>query len=367
VRCSSSSFSRALILLLSLVLLSCSGEDSVSPTNGPEASPDDPTGVDGGSEARREARIAFASSRDRIYEIHVMDADGSGQTRLTHSTEAINQFPIWSPDATRILFLGCLEGDAHLFVMNADGSNQTRLAPAFSCGVDTEIPDWSPDGGQIVYVGDNFLRIINADGTGSRRLTSDDSDSERSPAWSPNGRRIAFARGRNVHVIKPDGSQPRQLTDEPSFTSPMPAWSPNNRRIAFVSHRDGNFEIYTMNADGTRQTRLTNAPDACPTQPFDCGDQQPAWSPNGRKIVFTSDRDGNDEIYVMNANGTRQTRLTNNVGRDVKPQWSRNGKKILFTSNRDGNPEIYIMNADGTGQTNLSQNAAEDFDADLSR
>jgi Tol biopolymer transport system component len=341
-----------------VALLACGGEDLASPSVG---------SVNGGTEASiKSSRITFASSRDRIYEIYAMNGDGSGQTRLTNSTEAINRFPVWSPDDSRILFIGCLEGDAHLFVMNADGSNQTRLAAAFSCDTDTEIPDWSPDGSQIVFVNDNFLRIINVDGTGSRRLTNDDSDSERNPAWSPNGRRIAFVRGRNVHVVNPDGSAPRQLTNEPSFTNPMPAWSPNSRKIAFVSRRDGNFEIYTMNSDGSRQTRLTNAADACPDGNFDCGDQQPAWSPNGRKIVFTSDRDGNDEIYVMNADGTRQTRLTNSAGRDIKPKWSRNGRKIFFTSNRDGNPEIYVMNADGTGQVNLTRNPAEDFDHDNS-
>lgn len=360
MRCSIRGLGRALIVGPIFVLLACS-EDLASPTA---------ASVTGDTEASirpgTSSRIAFASSRDRALEIYVMNADGTSQTRLTNSTEAVNRFPVWSPDGARILFSGCLEGDAHLFVMNADGSNQRRLAAAYSCETLSEIPDWSPDGRRIVFVSDDVLRIINADGTGSRELTNADLGSEDSPSWAPNGRRIAFVRAWNVHVINPDGSAPRQLTNEPSYTNPMPVWSPRSREVAFVSHRDGNFEIYTMNSDGSRQTRLTNAPDACPDGPFDCGDQQPAWSPNGRKIVFTSERDGDAEIYVMNADGTRQTRLTHSAGRDVNPKWSRNGRKIFFTSNRDGNPEIYVMNADGTGQINFTRNPAEDIQHDPS-
>lgn len=116
-----------------------------------------------------------------------------------------------------------------------------------------------------------------------------------------------------------------------------------------------------MNADGGDQVRRTMAPDGCPViQPYDCGDRQPAWSPNGSKIAFTSDRDGDDEIYIMNADGTGEAQLTGSAGQDRRPEWSRDGSKIFFESNRDGNPEIYIMNADGSEQTNLTKNPGED-------
>jgi len=125
-----------------------------------------------------------------------------------------------------------------------------------------------------------------------------------------------------------------------------------NGKIAFESTRDGNDEIYVMNADGTGQTRLTNNA---------AHDFRPSWSPNGSKIAFASTRDGNNEIYVMNADGTGQTRLTNNAAFDSRPSWSPNGSKIAFASTRDGKDQIYVMNADGTGQTRLTNNAAHDF------
>ncbi|MCH8274254.1 MAG: PD40 domain-containing protein [Armatimonadetes bacterium] len=89
-------------------------------------------------------------------------------------------------------------------------------------------------------------------------------------------------------------------------------------------------------------------------------DSSPAFSPDGPKIAFASTRDANWEIYIMNADGSGQTNLTNNVAYDDVPAFSPDGSMIAFTSYRDGNREIYIMNANGSGQTNLTSNAAED-------
>jgi dipeptidyl aminopeptidase/acylaminoacyl peptidase len=124
-------------------------------------------------------------------------------------------------------------------------------------------------------------------------------------------------------------------------------------KIAFASDRDGNFEIYVMNADGGGLTRLTNNP---------AEDTHPTWSPDGTRLAFVSNRDGNKEIYVMGADGSGVTRLTNNSDEDLEPAWSPalTNQKIAFVSHRDGNDEIYVMNPDGTGQTNLSQNTADD-------
>jgi TolB protein len=122
--------------------------------------------------------------------------------------------------------------------------------------------------------------------------------------------------------------------------------------IAFDTDRDGNTEVYRMNADATAQTRLTNNP---------ASDQNPAWSPDGNRIAFASTRDGNSEIYVMSLDGSGQTRLTNNAAIDANATWSPDGSKIAFQTNRDGNNEIYSMNADGSGQTRLTNNAASDF------
>jgi hypothetical protein len=125
-----------------------------------------------------------------------------------------------------------------------------------------------------------------------------------------------------------------------------------NTKIAFMSQRNGNNEIYAMNADGSNPIRLTNNA---------ATDYYPSFSGDGTKIAFTSGRDGNNEVYSMNADGSNPTRLTNNPAFDFAPSFSGDGTKIAFTSIRDGNNEIYSMNADGTGQTRLTNDAASDF------
>ena len=101
-----------------------------------------------------------------------------------------------------------------------------------------------------------------------------------------------------------------------------------------------------MDADGSDQTNLTNDPEF---------DYFPEWSPDGKRIAFTSDRDGIvPEIYVMDADGSDQTNLTNNPAIDQAPAWSPDGTKIAFHSRRDGNYEIYVMDADGGDQTRLT-------------
>ena len=150
-----------------------------------------------------------------------------------------------------------------------------------------------------------------------------------------------------------DGSGVRRLTNN-SADDWHPAWSPDGARIAFVSDRDGNDEIYVMNADGSGVRRLTNN---------SANDRYwyPAWSPDGARIAFTSSRDGNEDIYVMNADGSGVRRLTNNFADDWVPAWSPDGTRIAFGSERDGNDEIYVMNADGSGVRRLTNNFADDW------
>ena len=132
----------------------------------------------------------------------------------------------------------------------------------------------------------------------------------------------------------------------------FPSWSPDGTRLTFISDRDGNYEVYVMNADGSEQVRITNNAAA---------DMDPEWSPDGGRIAFVSDRDGSEEIYLMNSDGSGQLRLTDNRATDYDPAWSPDGEKITFISNRDGNDEIYTMDADGSHQTRVTHHPASDF------
>ncbi len=134
--------------------------------------------------------------------------------------------------------------------------------------------------------------------------------------------RIAFASDRvtpanptgdsEIFTMKPDGTGVTQLTDN-TATDNNPAWSPDGKRIAFSSFRDGNFEVYTMRANGTAQTNRSDNEALT--------DFEPAWSPDGRRIAFVSDRDGNNEIFTMAGSGADQTDRTNNGANDLEPDW----------------------------------------------
>ena len=176
---------------------------------------------------------------------------------------------------------------------------------------------------------------------------------DRAPTWSPDGTRIAFMSTRDgnweIYVMDADGSDMERLTNN-TASEYYPAWSPGSR-IAFTSTRDGNFDIYAMDADGSDVERLTNNP---------AEDWFPAWSPDSARIAFLSTRDGNWEIYAMDADGSDVERLTNNTGRDWAPAWSPDGTRIAFPSSRDGNREIYVMDADGSDVERLTNHTASD-------
>src|SRR6266576_3191912 len=200
--------------------------------------------------------------------------------------------------------------------------------------------------------GDFQIYVMNPDGSGVSRVTNDTGGSV-DPIWSPDGKRIAYANfhsGRSeVFVINVVGTGETQLTTDGGFPG---AWSPDGTQIAFQSDReDGDEEIYVMNADGGGVTRLTHSPGR------DEGDRA-GWSPDGTRIVFSSDRDaGLLHVFVMNADGSGVTQLTSGDFVDDDPVWSPDGQRIAFHSTRDGGDEdIFVMNADGSGVTPLTFN-----------
>jgi Tol biopolymer transport system component len=139
-------------------------------------------------------------------------------------------------------------------------------------------------------------------------------------------------------------TQPPASGDGVSFDAP--AWSPDGSSIAFHSLRDGNYDIYVMDADGSNEIRLTTDGSA---------DLNPVWSPDGLRIAFVSTRDADYELYVMNADGSDQQRLTESGGRDEHPTWSPDGSRIAFSSDRDGRRELFVMDADGTNLERLGE------------
>ena len=259
--------------------------------------------------------IVFESYRDSNNDIYVMDADGSDQTRLTEGNLLTDYYnPTWSPSGDHITYKS-VRYNHEIYIMDADGTDQTNLTG--NAALD-EYPDWSSDGSRIVFISnrdDNKeIYVMDSDGTNQTRLTNSEAN-EQNPKWSPDGNSIVFTSARDgnleIYVMDADGSNQTRLTNNNANDSGS-RWSPDGSLIAFNSYRDGNLEIYVMDADGSNQTRLTNN---------EASDGDPRWSPDGSRIAFTSHRDSNWEIYVMDVDGTDQTRLTTSSGVDNNPKW----------------------------------------------
>ena len=263
---------------------------------------------------------------------------------------------------------------AALSLALACGAALLSLAPAAGAGGQdgAQPSNHTPEPvGKIAFSserdGNYEIYVMNPDGGGATRLTTNATD-DREPVWSPDGTRIAFVSDRGVAAGTTDIYVLSVSSPDTGFTPPtrlttnaaddfQPAWSPDGSKIAFTSSRDGNDEIYVMNADGTGQANVSNNPGG--------DDFEPSWSPNGQRLAFTSTRDVNEEVYVMDATGAGQANISNNSnGDDRHPAWG--GTRIAFQSTRDGNEEIYAMNADGTGQTRLTNNPAADTEPWLS-
>ncbi len=182
-----------------------------------------------------------------------------------------------------------------------------------------------------------------------------DSPTPRFSAFPGSNGKIAFAGGvlGGIQTMNSDGSGVQALTS----SGAAPAWSADGARLAFNSSDDGNDEIYVVNADGSALTQLTFT--SAPTGQT-VGMTFPSWSPDGSRIAFQNNFDR--RIYVMDSDGSNVTALTNNPGGgiDYVPAWSPDGARLAFTSTRDGQLEIYVMNADGTNQTRLTNDVQRD-------
>ena len=261
-----------------------------------------------------------------------------------------------NPRVTRdgkIRFLRRRGGQGLSFVMDGDGGNQRRDAtvPGLGAGF------WSPDGKRVLFYKEDddshTLFLANADGTGEIKLPFLSGNFD----WSPDGTRILFQSGRpnsDIFLYTLATGKIETVVGGPAFDAD-PAFSPDGRQLAYVSDRDGNFEIYLQNFDGTGLRRLTDHP---------AHDQFPSFSPDGTEIAFNSNREGeNFDVYVMSADGGRVFRVTNWKGDEtVYPGcWSADGTRLVFVSDREGKDSIYLVNVEPFAPREVLTDAANDL------
>lgn len=316
-----------------LVLAGCTSATTGSAASGRSASVDAaapstaPASAPPGT-IRLHGRVAFSSDRGRNVDLYLLDLPAGRPRRLT-SSPAADFSPTWAPDGRRLAFRSDRDGNDEVYVMHADGSRQRNL---------------------------------------TRNPASD-----YSPAWSPDGRRIAFATtradptGNDLWLMDPDGAHPRPLVRQDGIDE-YPVWSPDGSRLAFnctlgrvLPSQVGDFEVCVVNADGSGLRRITDAPGISAAH---------GWSPDGRRIVFDSSRDQDPDgvsscgdLYLMDADGSHPTRLTNGPARDCEPSFTPDGRHILFSSDRadpGGDHDLYAMNPDGSAVTRLTHAPSEE-------
>ncbi|MEO8608776.1 MAG: hypothetical protein ABI690_12875 [Chloroflexota bacterium] len=297
--------------------------------------------------------LAFYARKQDHFEIYRADADRGLVVPLTaFDHESIR--PAWSPDGNQIAFFSLRANSnaaSGLYVMDLEGHDPHLLSPI----VGQSNPIWSPDSRFIIYgsaqhSSEGVYRLNLADGT----VQQINDQPTSLLALSPDGNQIAFTAACDnnceIFVVNADGSNLRQLTRN-GLIDVFPIWSPDSKQIAFMSNRDQFYEIYVVDVDclmrfggcDANARRLTHNRDF---------DGFPNWSPDGQKLVLSSDRDGgNFDLYTIDTGCMKNhgdceaatQRLTYQAGRDLSPVWSLDGQRIAFISGRDA----YVMDADG--------------------
>ncbi len=264
--------------------------------------------------------------------------------------------PVVSPDGSHIAFLSDRGRSDQLFVISTDGTGELQL---------TTTPDektalaWTADGKQILFAAfandTSHLYAINPDGTRQREIAKVPG---RAPTLSPDGTRLLYMSGTwtatRLMISRSDGSNPQPITDGSSIAWNN-HWSPDSKRIAFTSRSDSKSElaIFLMNADGTGRRQLSH---------FTSGSgnaQWPVWSPDGHQLAIQVNRFQQDDAHIWVIDATtgdaRKVAAHDQPYLDETPAWFPDGKRIAFQSSRTGRMEVWVMNADGSGTRQITR------------
>jgi Tol biopolymer transport system component len=269
------------------------------------------------------------------------------------------------------------QGNPDIWTMRPSGRDLRNLTKGSEAADGSA--NWSPDGRRIAFMSDRVtpdnpdppgkqgpdfeIFVMNPNGSDPRQITLNEFDDE-DPAWSPNGMRIVFqrdldpVRGKvdyDLFTVAADGTDERRLTDSSGEDDLQPNWS-SRGRIAFTSDRDGDTEIYTMRGDGSSVRKLTSNK---------LNDEFPNWSPNARSLVFhRTDRNDNFDIFRVRAAGSRAQRVTATRGAQGVPAASPDGRLIAFVGEGDETLDIFTMRRGGGGQKNRTPKKGSEFAPD---
>jgi TolB protein len=314
--------------------------------------------------------ISRRISNSADWQMFLMNTDGSNQHTISNRLVNCSP-PVLSNSGLKIAFTTYENFYYHLYVIDKDGQNEKLLVTSKQfCGS----PSWSPDDRKIVFLKNDNLsshdyHIYIIDATGGNELKLTNQSTNFSPKYFSNNT-IIFSSASDynswsgIYKINTDGSNKQLLTPTgKSFGSPQV--SPDGNKILITSNDWNGSQIFLMNANGSglKQLTFTVSPKWIDRGYPRDGNYGPVWSPDSEKLAYVSYENGSPDIFIMNANGTGNKRLTDTPLRDESPIWAKDGKHILFSSNRkiDVSSEIYIMKSEGQLQTPLTGYVADDI------
>ncbi len=356
--------------------------------------------------------MAYAAGPESQMHLYIRQIAGGRTIRLTESFPGNHRWPQWSPDGTSIAF----QSGGAIYVVPALGGIPKRLVEK-TPEVIVRTPSWSPDGKQIAYVQDRNIYVCSVDGDESRKIA--EAFEPYSLNWSPDGSKIAYVSGNpgfifgrpiigniapsSIWMVSTIKGVPIQMTNN-IYLNVSPVWTPDGRNLLFVSNQGGSRDVYqqplntsyepygppvrlttglnahtiSLSADGKKLaysvfTYTANiwsiripkgeAISISEAQPVTEGNQAIEGigvSPDGKWLVFDSNRSGNQDIYKMPVGGGELEKLTTHPSDDFLPSWSPDGKEIVFYSFRKGNRDIHLMTADGRSIRQLTDDPAQE-------
>jgi Tol biopolymer transport system component len=271
-----------------------------------------------------------------------------------------------APVNGRLLVATGPRGDQTLDAVDLRHGDRLHLVPFGG----TVRGSYSPDGTKVAFMtnydGDYDICVMNADGTGVHQLTKN-SSIDAYPSWSPDGKKIAFESNRDgdfdIYVMNADGSNQQNLTNEFSAAADEdPHWSPDGQRIAFSNNAYGDWDVWEIHLDTGRLIPLYQSP---------ADDWFDSWSPDGKQFLVESNIGNDFDIYVLQTppleaqwSAADPKVLADDSAAQGWARWSPDGKQIAYSGNRDGDWEVYVMNADGSGERQVTHNKVDDFVSD---
>lgn len=270
-------------------------------------------------------------------------ADDGLKLRKLTTDGGFKQRPVWSPVDSQLCFAGHEGSKILLWLLDAQTRKRRRLTSR-------EFPEydasWSPDGKQLVFCavsqsgtqGNLDLSTVSLEKPDPKHLIGDSGtlSHEESPAWSPDGKQIAFTSTRDgnqeIYLIDASGQNLRRITQDPGLDA-HPTWTPDGRQLLFATNRWGDFEIARVDIQGENVERLTTSRGM---------DDYPISSPDGLWIAFMSNRLGHYEIFIVPIAGGPVQNVSQDAGVDNFPAWTPQGD-LSWVSNRDGGFEIYLL------------------------